>query len=77
MYLWMLKIYAKKNWEMEHPDMYVNMLLVSTIPDFRAGIFKVYDSEIKKGFKEFIRLLKSVAYCEIYGYDGSMGTLFK
>ena len=36
---------------------------------FKAGdTVKVY-VKIKEGNKEFCRLLKMVAYCEMYGYD--------
>lgn len=63
MYLWMAKLYVEKEYKLD-PDMYANMLVVSTIPDYRSGVFKVYDSDIKAGFKEFIRLLKLVAYYE-------------
>lgn len=42
-----------------------NMLLVSTIPDFRAGVFKVSKSQIKRGFKEFSELLKRVAKLQL------------
>ncbi len=64
MYLWMLRFFAiKKN--VKNPDMYANMLLVSTVPDFRAGIFKVSNAEITKGFSEMKDLLQRIAYCEI------------
>lgn len=74
MYLWMLKLYAQKYYNMEHPSMRANMMLVSTIPDYRAGIYRCHNNEIAEGFKEFKRLLRMVAYCEVYGYDGSLGT---
>lgn len=74
MYIWMLKLYAQKYYNMEHPNMYANMLLVSTIPDYRSGLYRCHNAEIAEGFKEFKRLLRMVAYCEVYGYDGSLGT---
>ena len=43
-----------------------NMLLVCTVPDFRAGVFRVTNGEIRKGFLEFKDLLQRVAYCELY-----------
>lgn len=74
MYLWMLKLYAQKVYHMEHPKMYANMMLVSTIPDYRSGIYRCKNNEIANGFREFKRLLRMVAYCEVYGYDGGLGT---
>lgn len=74
MYLWMLKLYAQKVYNMEHPKMYANMMLVSTIPDYRSGVYGCKTNEIADGFKEFKRLLRMVAYCEVYGYDGGLGT---
>lgn len=75
MYNWMLMLYAKKELKMENPEMYANMLVVCTCPDYRAGVCKVYNREIKEGFKEFKRLLQMVAYCELNGWnDESMGT---
>lgn len=74
MYLWMLRLYAEKELKMKSPEMYANMLVVCTCPDYRAGVCNVTNSEIKQGFEEFKRLLRLVAHCEVYGYDGSMGT---
>lgn len=72
MYLWMLRLYAEKELKMSNPSMYTNLLVVCTCPDYRAGVFSITTSEIKQGFEEFKRLLRMVAYCEVYGYDGSM-----
>ena len=72
MYLWMLKLYAEKELKMQHPQMFANMLVVCTCPDYRAGVCNVTNSEIKQGFEEFKRLLRMVAYCEVHGYG--MGT---
>lgn len=74
MYLWLLKLYVQRTYGMEHPQMFANMMLVSTIPDYRTGIYRCKNHEIAQGFKEFKRLLRMVAYCEIYGYDGGLGT---
>ena len=73
MYLWMLKLYAQKTYGLEHSKMYANMMLVSTIPDFRSGLYRCHNQEIAEGFREFKRLLRMVAYCEVYGYDGGLG----
>lgn len=66
MYIWMLKIFAKKYYDMERVDsLTANMLLVSTVPDFKAGVFKVSKNQIKRGFKEFSELLKRVAKLQL------------
>ena len=46
-----------------------NMLLISTIPPFNSGIFKVLNTHINRGMEEFSELIKRVAYHEQYGYD--------
>ena len=74
MYLWMLKLYAEKTYNLVNPNMYVNFMVVSTIPDYRSGVYKCKNCEIAQGMYEFKRLLRMVASCEIYGYDGGMGT---
>lgn len=74
MYLWLLKLYAEKVYGLKHPNMYVNFMVVSTIPDYRAGVYACKNCEIEQGMFEFKRLLKMVASCEVYGYDGGMGT---
>lgn len=73
-YIWMLTLYIKKQYNMNIDSLTANMLLVSTVPDFRAGVFKVSKNEISKGFSEFSELLKKVAYLYINGSNGSMGT---
>lgn len=76
MYLWLLKLYVEKEYNMHAEEMYANMLLVSTVPNYFSGVFEVSNREIAKGFAEFKRLLSMVAYYEIYGYDanGCLGT---
>lgn len=66
MYIWMLKMFAKKYYDMERVDsLTANMLLVSTVPNFRAGVFKVSKNQIRRGFKEFSELLKRVAKLQL------------
>lgn len=61
-YLWLLTLYAKKEYNIQSIDsLKANMLLVSTIPDFRSGVFKVSKKQINRGFKEFSDLLSRVA----------------
>lgn len=61
-YLWMLRLYTEKEYKFKPVNMSANMLLVSTVPDYRAGIFKVSNKEIQAGFKEFKDLMQRVAY---------------
>lgn len=69
MYSWMLMMWAKKEFQFTKPMLTANMLVVSTVPNYYSGVFKVRNSDINRGFKEFIRLLKVVAYCKVYGFD--------
>lgn len=69
MYSWLLLQYGKKAHGLVNPKLTANMLLVSTVPNYFSGVFRVKNSDINRGFKEFIHLLKTVAYCEVYGYD--------
>lgn len=66
MYAWMLRSYVQKQYNIKPSSLMVNMLLVCTVPDYRAGVFRVTNGEIRKGFLEFKDLLQRVAYCELY-----------
>lgn len=66
MYAWMLRSYVEKQYNIKPSSLMANMLLVCTVPDYRAGVFRVTNSEIRKGFLEFKDLLQRVAYCELY-----------
>ena len=66
MYAWMLRSYVQKQYNIKPSSLMANMLLVCTVPDYRAGVFRVTNSEIRKGFLEFKDLLQRVAYCELY-----------
>lgn len=62
MYIWMLTLYAKKYHKIDKiSSLNANMLLISTIPDFKSGIYKVSKQEISKGYDEFKFLLQEVA----------------
>ena len=65
MYLWILKLYAKKRYDFNPTSMNANMLVVSTVPEYYSGVFKVSNSKIRAGFLEMKDLLQRVAYCEI------------
>lgn len=66
MYSWMLRSYVQKQYNTVPSSLLANMLLVCTVPDFRAGVFKVTNGDIRRGFLEFKDLLQRVAYCELY-----------
>lgn len=67
MYSWMLRLYVQQEYGMKPSSQTANMLLVSTVPDYRSGIFKVSSGEIRRGFLEFKDLLQRVAYLVMYG----------
>lgn len=68
MYMWMLKLYIENTYKVK-PSLKANMLIVSTVPDFRSGVYPVTNGHMKEGFLEFTKLLRMVAYYELYGYD--------
>lgn len=65
MYAWMLKLYTQKYFNIHPSSLTANMLLVCTVPDYRAGVFKVTNKEIRKGFLEFKDLLQRVAFLNL------------
>lgn len=56
--------FNKEEWNIDY-----NVIVVGTRGNNETAIYKVFDAFIKEGNKEFCRLLKMVAYCEMYGYD--------
>lgn len=56
--------YNKEDWTYD-----CNVLVVGTRGNNDTTICKVFDSLLEEGKKEFCRLLKMVAYCEINGYN--------
>lgn len=66
LYAFMLKEYVAKYHNLTNINSFkANMLVVSTVSECNSGIYEVYDSEIKEGFQEFIRLLKMAAEVEL------------
>lgn len=73
MYMWMLKHLCKKEFGTNNTwNYFANVIVVETSCENKAGLFRVSRSTIKEGENEFIRLLKQVGYCELYGYDDSI-----
>jgi hypothetical protein len=69
-YSWLLKLCAKKFYELENPTISGNFLVVSTIPEYNTCLYPMTPKLFNKGFKEFTYLLKTVAYLNIVkGYE--------
>lgn len=67
MYGFMLKEYAKLG-SIENPTFSANMLLISTVPQYKSDVYRVTASQIRRGMIEFTSLVKQVAYYERYGF---------
>lgn len=65
LYAYMLKEYAKKYHNIDPDSFKVNLLVVSTVPPYASGIYKLKESEIIEGWKEFTSLLKLAAEVEL------------
>lgn len=74
MYSWLLTFCAKKFYNLEHPTIRGNFLVVETIPEFKTGVVPM--KMFKKGFEEFKYLLKLVAFYVLNGYE-DFGTDFR
>jgi len=66
-----LKEYAKREYGYDDADwsFRANMLVVSTIKDHESRCFNVNHSQLIAGKEEYEKLLKMVAYYEMFGYD--------
>lgn len=53
-----------ENWDIDY-----NVIVVGTRGNNDTAIYKVFKPFIEEGENEFYKLLKMVAYCEMYGYD--------
>ena len=70
MYSYMLKLCAKKFFNLENPSIKGNFLVVSTIPEYNSLIYPMTNKLFKSGFEEFKYLLKTVSYLNIIkGYE--------
>lgn len=65
LYGYLLLQYAQKKYNRNF-TLSGNMLLVSTIPQYNAGVFKVRNKQMLQGFEEFKALLKLVAYYTVH-----------
>lgn len=69
MYSWLLTQCATKFYNMEHPEILGNFLVVETIPEFQSAVVPLTKDQILRGFKEFKTLLKTVAFYCYNGYE--------
>lgn len=70
LYSWFLTMAAKKNYGIDKPKIKSNFLVVETIPKFYTKVVPMTRELFDKGFKEFTRLLKLVAFYCMHGYEG-------
>ena len=70
MYSYLLKLCAKKFFNLENPIIKGNFLVISTIPDYPSIVYPMTPKLFKQGFEEFKFLLKTAAYLNIVkGYE--------
>lgn len=71
LYLYVLLKYCEKEYLYNKDDWSYdcNVLVVGTRGDYETEVYKVFDAHIKNGHRKFCKLLKMVAYCEMYGYN--------
>ena len=71
MYLWILLRYCEKEYGYNKEEWKVkcNVIVSETTADNRCCVFSINSEYLEKGRKEFCKLLKMVAYCEMYGYS--------
>ena len=69
LYLTILVEYAKQKYNLDDNwQVRCNVIVVETTGENRAQIFSINDSILESGKREFEKLLKMVAFCEINGY---------
>ena len=69
-YSYLLKLCAKKFFNLDNPKIKGNFLVISTIPDYKSLVYPMTSKLFKSGFNEFRYLLRCVAYYNIVeGYE--------
>lgn len=69
-YSWLIKLCAKKFYNIEKSITKGNFLVVSTIPEYNTLVYPMTSKLFTSGWKEALFLLKSVAYLnQIKGYE--------
>lgn len=71
MYMWILLQYCKQEYGYNSDEWTVkcNVIVVETCCSNRVEVFPISKDRLSQGKKEFCRLLKMVAYCEMFGYS--------
>lgn len=74
MYLWILLRYCEKKYGYNAAEWTIkcNVIVVETTANNRAGVYSINRDFLEQGRKEFCKLLKMVAYCEINGYSNDI-----
>lgn len=71
-YSWLLKMCAKKFFDLDNCKVEGNFLVVSIVPDFNTLVYPMDNYMFVKGWKEYSYLLKTAAYLNIAkGYEFS------
>lgn len=69
-YSYLLKLCAKKFFDLDNPEVRGNFLVVSLIPDYNTLVYPMTSKLFKSGWKEYLYLLKCIYYFnEIKGYE--------
>lgn len=71
MYLYVLLRYCEKEYgyNPEEWTFKCNVIVVETTADNRVGVFNISTTDLENGRREFCKLLKMVAYCEMTDYS--------
>ena len=68
-YTWLLSLCAEKFFDMKNPTCKGNFLVVETIPSFWSTVVSMKPNWFTVGTKEFITLLKLIAFYTCYGFE--------
>jgi len=69
-YSWLIKLCAKKFYNLENATTKGNFLVVSTIPEYNTLVYPMTSKLFLSGWKEVLYLLKTVAYLnQVKGYE--------
>ena len=69
-YSWLIKLCAKKFYNVENSNTKGNFLVVSTIPEYNTLVYPMTSKLFMSGWKEALFLLKTVAYLnQVKGYE--------
>lgn len=74
MYTWILLQYCKLKYGYNRKEWTIkcNIIAIETILDHQCLVFPIKRELLEDGRKEFCRLLKMVAYCEMNGYSDNI-----